>query len=78
MVGEPLPAGLGVAVPFVGPGWDLLLVLHLFVELLRQLGATLADDQASVFRAVGKEVDEALQAAEAGLERILVCTLQSA
>jgi hypothetical protein len=46
--------------------------------LLRQLGATLADDQASVFRAVGKEVDEALQAAEAGLERILVCTLQSA
>jgi hypothetical protein len=53
-------------------------LLHLFVELLGQLGATLADDQASVFRSVGKEVDEALQAAEARLERILVCTLQSA
>jgi hypothetical protein len=34
VVGEPLHAGLGVAVPFVGPGGDLLLILHLFMELL--------------------------------------------
>jgi len=57
VVGEPLHAGFGVAVPFVGPGWDLFFILHRFVELLRELGATFADDKTSVFGAVGQEVD---------------------
>jgi hypothetical protein len=72
VVGEPFHAGFSVAVPFVGPGWDPLLVLHRFVELLRELGAAFADDETSVLRTVGQEVDEALEAAEARLEGILV------
>jgi hypothetical protein len=71
-VGEPLHAGLGVAVPLVGPGWDLLLVLHRFVEFLGELGAAFAHDETTVLRAVGQEIDKALETAEAGLERILV------
>ena len=59
-VGEPLHAGLSVAVPFIGPGWDLLLILHRFVELLGELGAALADNETTVFRAVGQEVDKTL------------------
>jgi hypothetical protein len=42
------------------------------VELLRELGAAFADDETSVLRTVGQEVDEALEAAEARLEGILV------
>jgi len=72
VIGEPFHAILSVAEPFVGPGGDPRLVLHLFVELLGKLGSAFADDEATVFRAVGQEVDKALQAAEAGLERILV------
>jgi hypothetical protein len=71
VVGEPLHAGLGVAVPFVGPGWDPLLVLHRFVELLGELGAAFADDETAVFGAVGQKIDQTLQAAEAGLEGVL-------
>ena len=72
VVGEPLHAGFSIAVPFVGPGWDPLLVLHRFVEFLGELRAAFADDETSVLRTVGQEVDEALEAAEARLEGILV------
>lgn len=34
--------------------------------------SALADDQTAIFWSVGKKVDQALQTAEAGLERVLV------
>jgi hypothetical protein len=42
------------------------------VEFLGQLGAAFAHDETTVLRAVGQEIDKALETAEAGLERILV------
>lgn len=72
VVGEPLHAVLGEAVPLLGPGGDALLVLHVAVEVLTQAVGALAHDEAAVLGAVGPEVDEPLQAAEAGLLGVLV------
>jgi hypothetical protein len=69
---EPLHAVLGEAEPFVGPGRDLRLVLHGLVELRGQSVSALANDETTVLRSVGKEVHQALQAAETRLEGILV------
>ncbi|KAI3485405.1 hypothetical protein L1887_51329 [Cichorium endivia] len=72
VVGEPLHTGVRKAVPLVGPCWDLLLPCHLLVELRRERMRALADDQSAIIRSVRKQVHQALQAAEARLERVLV------
>jgi hypothetical protein len=48
------------------------------MELLGKLGSAFADDETSVLWTVGQEVDQALQAAETGLEGILICAPKSA
>jgi hypothetical protein len=72
LVCKPLHAVLGESEPFVGPGWDFWLILHLLVELLGKSVSALADDETSVLGAVWQQVHETLQTAEARLEGILI------
>ena len=70
---EPLHAGVGEAVPLLGPRPHLLLLVReLAVELLAGQVRALADDQAAVVGPIAQHVEQALQAAEAGLARVLV------
>ena len=69
---EPLHPGVREAEPFRRPGWDALLVDEDLVEFLRDVVAAFANDEAAVVGAVGEEVHETLEAAEAGLEGVLV------
>ena len=69
---EPLHAAVGEAVPFGGPGGDALFVGHVAVEFFGDEVAALADNEAAVVRAVGKQIHETLHAAEAVLLGVLV------
>jgi hypothetical protein len=72
VVCEPLHSVLGVAVPLGRPGRDTLFIGHVAVEIFREEVCTAADDETAIFGAVGKQVDETLEAAEARLGRVLV------
>jgi hypothetical protein len=69
---EPLHSSFGVSVPFGCPGGNAFFVGHITVEFLGEEMSTRADNEATVIWAVGEEVDQALQATEAGLGRVLV------
>jgi hypothetical protein len=71
-VREPLESSLRETVPLLCPSPDLGLVDELLVELLREQVSALADDQSAVVWSIGQEVDKALEAAEAGLCRVLI------
>jgi hypothetical protein len=72
VVCEPLHSVLGVPVPLGSPGRDALFVGHITVEFFRKEVCAAADNETAIFGAVGKQVDETLEAAEAGLEGVLV------
>lgn len=53
VVVKPLHAVFGIAVPLIGPSWDLFLIFHVLVELLGELSAAFTDDKATILRAIG-------------------------
>lgn len=72
VVFEPLHSSLGVSVPFRCPGGNALFVGHVTVKFFREEMGAGADNETTVIGTVGKEVDQALKATEAGLGRVLV------
>lgn len=72
MLLEPLHACIGISVPFGGPCRDALFVLHISVKLLTKKVAPLAYNQAAIVRTSIVEIDQALEAAESRLCRVLI------
>lgn len=62
---EPFHTPLREAVPFLGPGPNLIrLVLEFLVELFAKSVRTLADDQAAVIRPIWEKVNKSLETSE--------------
>jgi hypothetical protein len=72
VVCEPLHSVLGVPVPLGRPGRDTLFIGHVAVEVFREEVCAAADNETAIFGTVGEQVDETLEAAEAGLGGVLV------
>jgi len=72
LVVEPFVASLGKSVPLVGPLPNPGLFGEFPVKFFAEKVTTLGYDEPAVVRAVRKQVDEALQAPEAGTIGVLV------
>lgn len=69
---QPLHTIFGVSEPLWCPGRNAGLVFHGGMELIGEEVTTGANDQTAIVRAIGEQVDEALEAAEARLIRVLI------